>query len=158
MDPYIVLPKAYKEFLKVFSYEKTNKLLLHRPRVDHTIHMQPGTQPPAGPLYGISRNELQVFKKYLKKNLSKEFIWVSLSLAAALVLFIKILEVAYDFVWTTIASMLTPSQTSTYCHWLKKPWTSYAMQYISPNLILLQLSTKSAWQLERNGKPHSKLV
>ena len=51
--------------------------------------MQPGTQPPAGPLYGMSRNKLQVLKKYLEENLSKGFIWDSSSPAAALVLLVK---------------------------------------------------------------------
>ena len=69
-----VLPEHYKEFFKVFSHEEANKLSLHRPGIDHTIKMQSGTQPPAGPLYGMSRDELQVLKKYLKDNLSKGFI------------------------------------------------------------------------------------
>ena len=51
--------------------------------------MQPGTQPPAEPLYGMSRNELQVLKKYLEENLSKGFIPASSSPAAAPVLFVK---------------------------------------------------------------------
>ena len=84
-----VLPEHYKEFLKVFSHEKTNKLPLHCPGVDHTIKMQPGTQPPAGPLYGMSRDKLQVLKKYLEENLSKGFIWASSSPATAPVLFFK---------------------------------------------------------------------
>ena len=57
-NPATVLPEHYKEFLKVFSHEEANKLPLHYPGVDHTIKMQPGTQPPAGPLYGMSRDEL----------------------------------------------------------------------------------------------------
>ena len=56
-NPATILPEHYKEFLKVFSYEKANKLPQHRPRVDHTIKMQPGTQSPAGPLYGMSKDE-----------------------------------------------------------------------------------------------------
>ena len=47
------------------------------------------TQPPAGPLYGMSRNKLQVLKKYLEVNLSKGFIQASLVFAAALELFFK---------------------------------------------------------------------
>ena len=77
------------EFLKVFSHEEANKLPLHCPGVDHTIKMQPGIQPPAGPLYGMSRDKLQVLKKYLKYNLSKRFIWASSSPAAAPDLFVK---------------------------------------------------------------------
>ena len=96
-DLAIVLPEHYKEFLKVFSHEETNKLLLHRPGVDHTIKMQPGTQPPAGSLFGMSRDMLQVFKKFLEKNLSKGFIWVSSSPAAAPVLFDKKLGEGLQF-------------------------------------------------------------
>ena len=51
--------------------------------------MQPGTQLPAGPLYGMSRNELQVLKKYLEYNLSKRFIQALLFPATTLVLFVK---------------------------------------------------------------------
>ena len=51
--------------------------------------MKPGIQPPAGPLYGISRDNLEVFKKYLEKNLSKEYIWASSSPAATPVLLVK---------------------------------------------------------------------
>ena len=87
--PTTVLSELYKEFLKVFSQENANKLSLHYLRVDHTIQMQPGIQPPAGPLYSVSRNKLQVFKKYLEDYLSKRLIWASLSLTAALILFVK---------------------------------------------------------------------
>ena len=51
--------------------------------------MQPGTQPLAGQLYGMSRNKLQVLKKYLENNLSKKFIQTSLLPAAAPILFVK---------------------------------------------------------------------
>ena len=68
------LPGAYKKFLKVFSQEEENKLPLHCPGVDYTIYMQSGTQSQAEPLYCISRDELQVFKKYLEDNLSEWFI------------------------------------------------------------------------------------
>ena len=88
-DPATVLLEHYKEFLKVFSYEEANKLPLHCPGIDHTIKMQPGTQPPARPLHGMSRDELQVLKKYLEENMSKGFIWVSSSPAAAPALFVK---------------------------------------------------------------------
>ena len=88
-NPATVLPEHYKEFLKIFSHEEANKLPLHRPRVDHTIKMQPGTQPPAGSLYNMSKDKFQVLKKYLEENLSKGFIWASSSPAAAPVLSVK---------------------------------------------------------------------
>ena len=38
-NPATVLPEHYKEFLKIFSHEKANKLPPHHPGVDHTIKM-----------------------------------------------------------------------------------------------------------------------
>ena len=69
-DPAIVLQEVYKKFLKVFSYEEANKLIPAWPGIHHIIRMQPATQPPARPLYGMSKDELEVLKKYLKDNLS----------------------------------------------------------------------------------------
>ena len=77
------------EFLKVFSNEEANKLPQAQPGLDCIIRMQPGTQPPARPLYGMSRDKLDVFKKYLKDNLSKEYIQASFTPATAPVLFVK---------------------------------------------------------------------
>ena len=88
-DPAIALLEAYKKLLKVFSHKEANKLLSYCSRVDYTIYMQPGTQPPAGPHYSISRNGLQVLRKYLEDNLSMEFIKVLLSLAIIPVHFVK---------------------------------------------------------------------
>ena len=51
--------------------------------------MQPGTQPPARPLYGMSRDELEALKKYLDDNLSKGYIRTPFSPAATPVLFVK---------------------------------------------------------------------
>ena len=88
-NPTTVLPKPYKKFLKVFSQEEANKMLSHHPGIGYTIDMKPGTQPPGEPLYCISRNKLQVLKKYLKGNLSKRFIQALLSPVAATILFVK---------------------------------------------------------------------
>ena len=87
--PTSALSKAYKELVKVFSLEKANKLSPHHPGVNYTIHMQPGTQLPAGPLYSMSRDKLQVLKKYLEDNLSKRFIQVSSLPTAASVNFVQ---------------------------------------------------------------------
>jgi hypothetical protein len=48
-----------------------------------------GAKPPFGPLYGMSRDELLVLKKYLEENLPKGFIRPSKSSAVFLVIFIK---------------------------------------------------------------------
>ena len=73
-DPTRALPEPYKEFLKVFSQEEINKMILHYLKLYYTIHMQPGSQPPAETLYNMSRFELQVLKKYLENDLNKKFI------------------------------------------------------------------------------------
>ena len=89
VDPPTVLPPQYHEFLDIFSKDDTDKLPPLRPGVDHEIKMEPGIQAPSGPLYGMSREELEVLKKYLTENLNKGFIRASSSPAAAPVLFVK---------------------------------------------------------------------
>ncbi|KAI0991007.1 hypothetical protein K3495_g17180 [Podosphaera aphanis] len=64
VDPAEKLPKEYHEFLSVFSKDEADKLPPHRPS-DHKIILKPGAEPPWGPLYGMSREELQVLKKYI---------------------------------------------------------------------------------------------
>ncbi|KAI0997821.1 hypothetical protein K3495_g10368 [Podosphaera aphanis] len=63
-------PKIYHEFLYVFSRDEAERLPPYRPS-DHQIILKPGTEPPWGPLYGMSREELMVMKKYIKENLEK---------------------------------------------------------------------------------------
>ena len=89
VDPATLLPAQYHKFLDVFSKDNTNKLPPLHPGVDHKIKMEPGTQAPSGPLYSMSREELEVLKKYLTENLNKGFIQASSSPAAAPVLFVK---------------------------------------------------------------------
>ncbi|KAH0611235.1 uncharacterized protein H6S33_011662 [Morchella sextelata] len=48
-----------------------------------------GKEPPFGPLYGMSREELIVLKRYIQDNLKKGFIQASSSPAGAPVLFVK---------------------------------------------------------------------
>ena len=89
VDPATVLPPQYHKFLNVFSKDKANKLPSHHLGVDHKIKIEPGTQLPSGPLYGMSRDELEVLKKYLTENLNKGFIQVSSSPVTAPVLFVR---------------------------------------------------------------------
>ena len=89
VDPATVLPPQYHEFLDIFSKDDADKLPPLHPEVDHEIKMEPGTQAPSGPLYSMSREELEVLKKYLTENLNKGFIRASSSPAAAPVLFVK---------------------------------------------------------------------
>ena len=89
VDSATLLPAQYHKFLDVFSKDDVDKLPPLRPGVDHKIKMEPGTQAPSGPLYSMSREELEVLKKYLTENLNKGFIQASSSPAATPVLFVK---------------------------------------------------------------------
>ena len=89
VDSATLLPAQYHKFLDVFSKDNTDKLSSLHPGVDHKIKIEPGTHTPSGPLYSISREELEVLKKYLTENLNKNFIQASSSPAAAPVLFVK---------------------------------------------------------------------
>ena len=60
----------------------------HQP-YDHKILLQEGFTPPFGPLYLISRTELQTLKEWLEGNLSKGFIRALSSPVASPILFVK---------------------------------------------------------------------
>jgi len=83
-----LIPNEYHEFIDLFSEKDAEKLPPHRP-YDHTIPLTEGKTPPYGPLYGMSREELEALKKYLEENLNKSFIRHSSSPAGAPVLFVK---------------------------------------------------------------------
>ncbi|KAI1002239.1 hypothetical protein K3495_g5967 [Podosphaera aphanis] len=87
IDPAEKLPKIYHEYLPVFSRDEADKLPPHRPS-DHRIILKLGAELPWGPLYGISREELEVLKKYIHENLEKGYIRPSSSTASS-VLFLK---------------------------------------------------------------------
>ena len=88
VDPAEKLPGIYHDYLPVFSKVEADKLPPHRPS-DHRIILKPGSEPPWGRLYGMSRGELLVLKKYIKENLEKGFIRPSSSPASSPVLFVK---------------------------------------------------------------------
>src|SRR5271169_1965960 len=83
-----LLPEEYHDFLPLFSEAIANQLPPHR-SYDHEIPLKEGFTPPFGPLYSLSRNELEVLKKWLEENLSKGFIRASSSPAGAPILFAK---------------------------------------------------------------------
>lgn len=83
-----VIPPEYHELLKVFSKQQAKTLPPHRP-YDHKIPLQQGKEPPFGPMYSMSRDELQALRDWLDDNLHKGFIRQSSSPAAAPVLFVK---------------------------------------------------------------------
>jgi len=94
-DPGNKLPKHYHEFLELFDPKEADKLPPSRPNIDHQIELidadAKGRKPeiPWGPLYNMSREELLVLRKTLHDLLSKDFIRVSNSPAAAPVLFVR---------------------------------------------------------------------
>ena len=78
----------YKEYQDIFEKKNVDMLPQHR-SYDCGINLQEGTQPPFGPIYNLSRNELAALREYLNKNLAKNFIQHSKSLAGAPILFVK---------------------------------------------------------------------
>ena len=82
------LPPEYHSYADVFSVLEFDKLPSHR-SYDHAINLELETKLDHGSLYGMSRDELLVLKKYLEDNLCKRFIRASTSLAASPVLFAK---------------------------------------------------------------------
>ena len=66
------LPDRYKEYQDVFEKKNVDMLPQHRP-YNCGIDVQEGTQPPFGPIYSLSQNELASLWEYLDKNLAKNF-------------------------------------------------------------------------------------
>ncbi|KAI0991323.1 hypothetical protein K3495_g16864, partial [Podosphaera aphanis] len=87
-DPKSYLPQQYHDFIDVFDRKQANTLPPHRPW-DHPIDLQPGKEPPAARPYSMNVHELEALRRYLDTELSKGFIRVSRSPAAAPVLFVK---------------------------------------------------------------------
>lgn len=87
-DPKEFLPPQYHEFLDVFDRKNANLLPPHRPW-DHAIELHPGKSPPVSRPYSMNQFELKALREYLDKELSKGFIRISRSPAAAPVLFVK---------------------------------------------------------------------
>lgn len=84
------LPSQYHKYVPAFDRKGADKLPpLRGPGIDHSIELAEGTEPPWGPLYSMSRDELLVLRKTLTDYLNKGFIRVSNSPAAAPVLFAK---------------------------------------------------------------------
>ena len=83
-----LLPDQYKEYQDVFEKKNADMLPQHRP-YDCGIDLQEGSQPPFGPIYSLSQNELAALREYLDENLAKNFIQHSKSPAGAPILFVK---------------------------------------------------------------------
>ena len=84
----IQLPHKYNDFADVFDKEKANILPEHRP-YDCPIDLQPGKDPPWGPIYNLSPTELEALRQYIDENLANGFIRHSKSPAGAPIFFVK---------------------------------------------------------------------
>ena len=83
-----LVPAKYHEFLPLFKKVIADVLPPHRP-YDHKITLKEGFSPPFGPLYSLSRPELQALWEWLDENLSKGFIRASSLPVGAPILFVK---------------------------------------------------------------------
>ena len=81
------LSSKYHDFQNVFDRSKVDKLLSHR-LYNHKIIIENENQLLRSRIYLMSENKLQKIKKYLEKNLKKEFISFSSTLYALSVLFV----------------------------------------------------------------------
>jgi hypothetical protein len=84
-----MVPAEFHEFLPLFDKIVADRLPPHRGEYDHKIMLKDGFEPPFGPLYSLSRPELQALKAFLEENLDKHFIRQSSSSASTPVLFAK---------------------------------------------------------------------
>ena len=82
------VPVKYQEYSKVFSKIEAAKLPPHR-KYDHKIPLKEGTTVPYGPMYSMSKLELETLHEYIQENLAKGFIRRSESPAGSPVLFVK---------------------------------------------------------------------
>jgi hypothetical protein len=78
----------YHQFLHLFSEVEANKLPPYQ-AYDYRIPLQHNFTPPFGPIYPLSKMELEALQKWLDKNLAKEFIRASSSPAGVHILFMK---------------------------------------------------------------------
>ena len=81
------LPPIYHDFTDVFRKSEADKLPEHRP-YDHRIPIQPGQNPPFGPVYSLTNGEHEALKAYLEDMLAKGFIRPSSSSAGSPLLFV----------------------------------------------------------------------
>jgi hypothetical protein len=85
-----IVLSEYHDFLNVFFKEKANIFSSHR-KHDHRIKLKKSHElkHEYAFLYDLSKKELLLIKKYLKKHLDKEFIESSITFYASFILFVK---------------------------------------------------------------------
>ena len=82
------LPARYSDFSDIFEKRNVGLLPAHRP-YDCPIQLQDGVHPQFGPIYGLSKPELEAVRTYLHENLMKGFIQPAKSPVGAPILFVK---------------------------------------------------------------------
>ena len=82
------IPTELHDLAYAFRKTLTENLPPHRP-YDLKIELKEGFEPPFGPLYKLSRDELETLWTWIQENLSKGFIRASSSRAGAPILFVK---------------------------------------------------------------------
>jgi hypothetical protein len=81
------LPESLRNYLDIFLASNAKKLAPHR-NIDLAIELQPGKEPPYGPIYPLSQTELAALWEFLEENLAKGFIRESKSPVGAPILFV----------------------------------------------------------------------
>jgi len=81
------IPWQYRDYQSLYTGEVSNVLLPPR-WLDHAINIQSGKEPPLGPIFTLSENELSVLKKYIKERLHQGKIRPSKSPAGVPILFV----------------------------------------------------------------------
>jgi hypothetical protein len=89
-DSKSVISSKYHDFLNVFFKKKADILSSHK-KHDHRIELEKDHESDHeyASLYNLSKEELQLIKKYLKEHLNKNFIESSTAFYASLILFAK---------------------------------------------------------------------
>ena len=82
----VVLPKKYLDFSNVFDKAQADVLPQHNQH-NLAIELEADKQPSFGPIYDLSRSELDVLREYVNEMLAKVFITLSKSPSEAPVLF-----------------------------------------------------------------------
>ena len=70
----VTIPAEYSDFTDVFSKESAAELLGQSDINEHAIDLEPGKQPPYGPIYSLGSVELETLKTYIETNLANGFI------------------------------------------------------------------------------------
>ena len=82
------IPEEFKQWKKLFQEETGLEALPNHQPWDHKIRLQPGKDPPWGPLYALSQRELEEQRRWIDEKLAKGWIRKSQSPAASPAMFV----------------------------------------------------------------------